>query len=637
MLWKSGLIGIILVFTNTTASWSAPVEAENPARRPGLTTSVITQLEATLKLAIEEERFPEAEKVARQILGQDPKNRMAILSLARALERQKKIQPAESLYRQHIAQYPLDFLFYLELGQLLTEQGQKLEALAAHPANAYVDIYEIHQNFESLLSDLGRIEEAIAFCRQRLAVSENRIEIFNLGLRLSSMLKAQGKAEESIAVIRNMMAKQPGEIHFYLQLAQELSESGNSAALIEIYQRAIAFAQEDLPTDHYNSIYLSLGKLLENQQQFSEALVVYRKLLARQMPLRNPEDDRNIIQQAIQGGAELLVNSPKLATISPLFGAQLAIDKLLYKQQGWAAVQKEMQPIEQTTPRLAAYVFQLLGDQLIAQAKYSDALLSYQQALKLDEKREGIHGNLFLAWTFLDRPPLARASYQKALSLTPASQRPKFLKKWAFALDRGRRWPEAIALYRQILKSLDPERLTILLQLAKALEQNGTSAAEIYQQSAKLLQGLQRSAPQDPQTRSLQGDFHYQRQDYGLAIDSYREAIRLFRQSRQSPRDELLPISQLKLADSLRLMNRQAEAIDLYRQAMQYSNYEIIKASQPSTLHAMAYHGMGLSLEQQGKIPEARAAFDRSLDLDANYLDAQNSQMRLRNKPGTGQ
>jgi tetratricopeptide (TPR) repeat protein len=215
------------------------------------------------------------------------------------------------------------------------------------------------------------------------------------------------------------------------------------------------------------------------------------------------------------------------------------------------------------------------------------------------------------------------------LSLTPPSQRPQFLKKWAFALDRGRRWPEAIALYRQILKSPDSDRLTILLQLAKATEQRGTSAAEIYQQSAKLLQGLRRSAPQDPQTHHLQGDFHYQRQDYGLAIDSYNEAIRLFRQSRQSPRDELLPNSQLKLADSLRLMNRPAAAIELYQQVIKYQDDDIIKAPQPSTLRAMAYHGLGLCLESQGKIMEAKAAFGRSLDLDANYLEAQNSQMRL--------
>jgi tetratricopeptide (TPR) repeat protein len=644
MLWKSLTIACFLILNTTSAAWSIERSPLKRSNNVAPTVSAVDRLTEKLQQALEAELYPEVERLARQILRQDPNNRTAITYLGVSLKAQSKFSQAESLYRQQIAKNKLDFPTYRELGQVLVEQGKSAaalavyrQALALNPANSYLDLYEMNQAVVELLIQLDRQDEAIAFGKQRLAVSSNKIEILSLGYRLSELIKKQGKVDESIALLRQLIAKQPGEVTLYTQLGQLLIEQGKETEAIDLYQQAISLPSSGLSGfERNNSLYLLLGGLLEKQRRQPEALVVYRKLIANSrfeasqmlshpdllkqllsQPTSTPEDDSN-------GG---------ISDYFPILGAQSRINELLYQQQGWSAVQTEMQPIGQTTPEIAAYIFQHFGNKRIAAKQYSDANLAYQQAIKLDKSSNNarLQGNLFLAWTFADRPEPAQAAYKQALALTPAAQRPELIKNWAFALDKAGRKPAAIVLYRQFLKSPGKDYLLISLQLANALEQSGQTAEAntTYQQLQAALTKLQRTAPQDPKYVAMQGNLFSQRQQRPGAIASYRKAIALLIKQGDKKDGKLLSFSQLKLAENLRLTGNHPDAIDFYRQAIKGCDCTAIKLYQPSTLHGMAYHGLGLSLEFQGRLPDAKAAFQKALELDPSYEEAQASLKRI--------
>ena len=645
MLWKSLTIACLLILN--VAGTARSIERP-PTKRPNVfpPAASANRLTEKLEAAEETENYPEIERLARQILRQDPNNRIAINSLGRSLKARSKFAQAESLYRQQIAKHRLDFSLYRELGEILLAQNKSEAALALYrqavalnPPNSYLDPYEIDRALFDVLIKLDRTDEAIAFGKQRLAVSSNQIEILDFGLRLSNLLKQQGKIDEAIAILRQTIAKAPGEETLYTQLGQLLIEQGKETEAIDLYQQAIVLPKNSLSTFNIsNSIYLALGDLLEKQHRAPEAIVVYRKLIAnsRFMFSQVISQQPDLISQLEKTAEDSEYLSSVFNQFSPL-GAQIKINELLYQQQGWSAVQTEMQPIAQTTPEIAAYILRSFGERRVASRQPNDAILAYQQAIELDKiaNNARTQGNLFLAFTLADRPDRAKAAYQAALAKTPAAKRQEAIKNWALALDKAGRQPAAIDLYRQFLKSPGKEYVFISLQLAHALEQNGQPAAAtpIYQQVQVALTKLQRSAPKDPNTFTMQGNLFAQRQQPQAAIENYRKAIALLTAQGDKKDGKLLSFNHLKLADNLRLTGKQPEAIEFYRQAIQGCDCTAIKLYQPSTLHGMAYHGLGLSLELQGQIPAAKAAFQKALAIDPSYEEAQISLIRINRNP----
>ncbi len=650
MLWKSLAIACLSIVVTTSTAWSLD---RSPKRSSTVAPAVssLDRLQEKLLEALETESYPKVERLARQILRQDPNNQLAIAYLGNALQEQSKFAEAESLYRQQITKNKLNFSMYRELGKVLEKQG-KLDAaatlyrqtIALNPANSYLELPEINQALVEVLIQLDRTDEAIAFGKQRLAVSDNEMELINLGNRLSELFKQQGKVDESIAVQRQIITKAPNNLTLLTiapQLGQLLVERGKESEAIDLYQQIIARPKSRLGgLDGSNAIYLALGKLLEKQNRLPEALVVYRKSIA------NSRSEFSQVMSQSEVLKQLLAQSETLQdaeTLNPAFdyfpivGAQTKINEFLYRQHGWPAVQQEMQPIGQTTPEIAAYVLRSFGDRRVATKQYNDAISAYQQAIQLDKNSNGVQmqGNLFLAWTLTDRPEQAKAAYQKALALTPTAKRSESIKNWALALDKAGRKPAAIDLYRQFLKSPGKDYLFISLQLASALEQSGQTAEATtkYQEIQVALNKLQRTAPKDPQTWAMRGNFYHQRQQHQEAIDSYQKAIALLEGQKDKKDGKLLSFSQLKLADNLRSLGKHPEAIAVYRQAIQGCDCTAIKLYQPSTLHGMAYNGLGLSLELQGQLSDAKAAFQKALELDPSYDEAKNNLKRIDRDP----
>jgi tetratricopeptide (TPR) repeat protein len=662
MLRKSLVIASLIILNTASVSWSLEVAGSRRHR----TVEQRTSLENLVNKLYTVERdglYPEVEDIARQILRQDPHHQAALMFLGRALKEQgkltaaeslyrqiirqypenrdtfqllgailieqRKFTEAESLYRQRISKYPLDFETYEELGRVLTQQEKPEAALAvyrqalvANPPNSYIDLSRIQQGIISTLIQMNREDEAFSFIRQRLAKSDSSEEIVAIGSQLLFISHKHDRINESIAILREIIAKVPGSLDTYTHLGSLLVLQGKEAEAIEIYQQAIAIFQYKLADNPWiNYSYTILGKLLERQQRQPEAIALYRKIItdSRIEARRIPYIIEELKKDSYSNSNDIFLH------VFPAISAQISLNELLYKQQGWTAVLQEMQPIEQTTPEIAAFILRKFGDFRMTAKQYNEAIVAYQRSFTVDKQMITAYtnGNLFLVWIFTNQPQQAQSAYQQTLKLTPADKRQETIKRWAFILDKGGRKAEAIALYRQLLKTPDKKSLFLSLQLAKALQESGqaTAATQAYQQIQTNLDRLKRTAPQDPNTYIMQGNLYSQLEQRQLAIDSYRRAIELLaKQPAKDPKQ--LSFSQLKLADNLRLTGQHPEAIAAYRQALEGCECTELKAYSPSTLHGMAYYGMGLSLQQQGNIAEARTAWKKAVDLDPDYEEA---------------
>jgi tetratricopeptide (TPR) repeat protein len=645
MLRKSLVIASILLLSTASAGWSIDQSSGSQLDKAPQTRQYVPQaLWEKLSRASAERDHAKVERLARQILRRYPNDRSVIIELGYALVEQRKFGQADNLYRQQIAKNSLDLEMYLALCHSLEAQDRPDEALALYrqalsinEANGKEDLHQIHEDIVRLLFEVKRYDEGIAYGRQRLVDSNNENEISNIGSNLVVVLQQQGRIDESITLLREIIAKKTfGDNFFSESLGQLLIQKGKDVEAIEVYQAALATSQVDRNPFDQGRLYLSLGRLLKKQQRLPEALAIFRKLIADPILQKSIPKGFQVIVQKTSGNRDDFAIDPAIDFMFPFFSAQVEVNEILHQQQGWKAVQQEMRSMEKANSEMAAYAWQRLGNKLFEAEKYSDTVLAYQRSLQLDRHPVGIsfHRNQFLAYTFLDQPQKAQVAYQQTLKLTPKAQRPALIKTWAFILDKSGRKAEAIPLYRQLLKSPDKEELLISLQLANALAQNGqtTEANEVYLKLQTSLNKLLQVASPDPNTYTMQGNLFGKRQQYPAAIASYRQAIKSI--EKQTKKDlKLLSFNQLKLADNLRITGQQTEAIDLYHQAIQGCNCTEIKAYQPSTLHSMAYHGLGLSLEQQGKLTEAKTAFQKALELDPSYQEAQESLQRITANP----
>jgi tetratricopeptide (TPR) repeat protein len=187
MLRKSLAIAGLLVLNTAPASWSLELAGQKSPAHAEKTAEISQSLFDKMSEAENNEKFHEVERIARQILRQDPQNEQGtfflglaltrqkkfaaaeslyrqnlrknpsshrdLTSLVQILQEQKKFNEAESLYRQQIAKNPVDFQAYRELGRILAEQGKPdaalvvyHQAIAANPANSYIDLSDIQQD-----------------------------------------------------------------------------------------------------------------------------------------------------------------------------------------------------------------------------------------------------------------------------------------------------------------------------------------------------------------------------------------------------------------------------------------------------------------------------------------------------------
>ncbi len=287
-------------------------------------------------------RLPEAERLYRQILSEEPDDLDAMHLLGVIAYQTGRNDIAVDLIRRAIA---LDSEFaeaYYNLGNALAGKGELDEAIAAYRRAIVLEpnYADAHSNLGNALKGKRQFDEAITAYREAIALDPN---LANARLNLGVVLRSQGQLEEAIAIFRQVIALNPNAPEVYNSLGSALKQKGELDEAIAAYRQAISL-RPDLPETHSN-----LGSALKDKGELDEAIAAYRQAIAlnpnfpeAHSNLGNSLRDRGQIDEAVAAYRHAVAIRPSFAEAhsnliySLYFDTRCSQAELLAEHRTWA-------------------------------------------------------------------------------------------------------------------------------------------------------------------------------------------------------------------------------------------------------------------------------------------------------------
>ncbi|GIX47100.1 MAG: hypothetical protein KatS3mg131_1311 [Candidatus Tectimicrobiota bacterium] len=243
--------------------------APDPARasRPSLA--------ATLQAALQAHQrgdLPQAERLYRQVLQQQPRHADALHLLGLLAHQAGNTPQALTLLRQAIACNGRVASYHNNLGSVLTALGQLDEAAACYRQALRLDpaCPEAHYNLGNLLYRQGRFAAACEHYRAALRLRPDYAEAHsNLGLALKELGDLPAARYHGQAAVR----LQPGCAEMHYNLGTVCQQQGDLEAATRAYQTAVRL-QPGNARAHNN-----LGTLFYQQYRLEEALRCFQTAL----------------------------------------------------------------------------------------------------------------------------------------------------------------------------------------------------------------------------------------------------------------------------------------------------------------------------------------------------------------------
>lgn len=201
------------------------------------------------------DQLPEAMKLYRQVLDDQPEYASACYMLGMALKEQSETEAARSCFDQAVSHAPRYVDALAALGRLNYAEGRYAEA-----ANAFRRVLEIRPKSIGILNDLGLVQgylgqtkEAIDTLRQAVAAKHNDADsYFNLGVAYQKL----GQVNEAIAEYSRAIMLQPDNADACFNLGVALQEFGQWQAAAGYYRRVLELQPGN------SSAYQALGEVL---------------------------------------------------------------------------------------------------------------------------------------------------------------------------------------------------------------------------------------------------------------------------------------------------------------------------------------------------------------------------------------
>jgi predicted O-linked N-acetylglucosamine transferase (SPINDLY family) len=218
-------------------------------------------------------RLEEAENLYRQILAQQPNHADAMRLLGVIAHQRGQADVAVDLFRRAITLRPAYAQAHTNLGTALKDMGQLDEAIAACRQAIILNprLREAHSNLGNVLKDNGQLDEAIAAYRQALVLDPNLPDTHS---NLGNVLKDKGRLDEAIAAYCQAIALHPNFPQAHVNLGNALKDNGQLDEAIAACRQAIAL-DPNLPQAHLN-----LGNALKDNGQLDQAIAAYRHAIA---------------------------------------------------------------------------------------------------------------------------------------------------------------------------------------------------------------------------------------------------------------------------------------------------------------------------------------------------------------------
>jgi len=219
-------------------------------------------------------RLEEAETLYRQFLAQEPNHPDALHLLGMIANQKGEYQIAVQLLGRAVAIMPMVAAYRGNLGQALAGLGRTGEAISAYRLALKIqpDYPEAQNNLGNALVIQGEVEAAIATFR---AAVHNHPDCAEIHYNLATALCVQGAFDAGIASYQNALRIQPNHIRALTNLGNAYKEVGQLDETISAYRQAIALKPNDAAA-HSNFIFtlnyhpdFDAGAIAEEQDRWN--------------------------------------------------------------------------------------------------------------------------------------------------------------------------------------------------------------------------------------------------------------------------------------------------------------------------------------------------------------------------------
>ena len=252
-------------------------------------------------------RYPEAERLYREILQSEPRNGDALRLLGGLYVQSNRPAEGEIELKKAIEAQPANAEIYNNLGLALRNQKKYPEAVEAlqqavrlkpdyaEALNNLGNVFHLQQklgeasayywqalrarpgyptalhNSANVLRDMGRLNDAVARYKEGIA---NRPDDFALLTDYGITLYKQDRLEEAAAAYREALRAKPDYVPALANLGTALRENRKPEEAVPYYEKALQL-KPDAP-----EIWLNLGATWWDLSQLDKAIVCYQKALA---------------------------------------------------------------------------------------------------------------------------------------------------------------------------------------------------------------------------------------------------------------------------------------------------------------------------------------------------------------------
>jgi predicted O-linked N-acetylglucosamine transferase (SPINDLY family) len=331
-------------------------------------------------------RLEDAERLYRQILAQQPDCADGLHLLGVLCAQRGRGPEALDLIRKAISLHPDVAGYHINLGNILLVCGNAEEAVAEYRRAIGLQPGSVvsHNGLGNAFSQLRRFDDAIQSYRTALSIQPNLADAWS---NLGNALREKHEYAEAIDAAKKALAIRPDFPEAISVLGNALRESGRTDEAIDQYHKAIAL-HPAMP-----EVYINLALALETRRLFDEALAAIDKALElrpnwalawsnRAKTLR----DQGNLEEAIASARCAIAISPDLAEAQINLAGSLMdsgdIDGAL------EAVKRalELGPEIPATHNVAANVFKEAGD-------IPRAIAALDCATELQKDDASIHSN----------------------------------------------------------------------------------------------------------------------------------------------------------------------------------------------------------------------------------------------------
>jgi len=452
-----------------------------------------------------------AEAALRRNIELAPKSTANRLRLAELFIKREQLPEAETFLTKCVAEFPDALELKLALADVKFDQNKVDEArkvmaeiLKVNPAHGGGKYIEA----KILLND-GKYAEARDILRPLTENYPKWAEPFYFlslaHLRLGAMEQAQKACTSALQL-------NPGNSKFHTLQSQLLLVAGDGEAATK--EAAIAIRIQ--PKNYAAQKLLAKGLLL--QKKYSDCLKVVDDILAR-VP-NDPE------LYSIRAAASLAVRKPEdaIAALNSLLkmkpedtNALRELVILQYPDQ-WdkqiAAVQKHIAANKSTTGHQ-----QFLGDLLMQEGKFDDALRAYDAALQLDARNRSALIRRTQLQFAMGHQDEAMQILREILAADPSNFDANIQLATMHEI-RGQN-AEAMDLYKKVL-ALQPNNSRAANNLAWLMSQ--TEGADLSE-ALRLAMLAKQNLPDDPNIADTLGWVYYKRASFPMAITQFEVAL----------------------------------------------------------------------------------------------------------------